>query len=270
MKPSKLILTIITLAAGLSGANAAQLFTNGNMETFNGSGVPNGWTSQSANIVTSESATNSPFTNAYADNGGSLSLIRAGSPNGAYQIFSTTTNYQTVTVNLDFMVTTLTSGDTPWGIQFDGGGATATPSSSIHYRVDRNGFFAINAGSGGSTPQGINNILQLEAGAWYNVQATFVVTANFDGTNAGAGYQFGSITKHGSGGATASWNNVATLNTTRGYSRLLVYDRSATVQTGSLLLDNVSVVNAIPEPSSALLLLGGGSLLAFRRRRASI
>jgi hypothetical protein len=61
---------------------------------------------------------------------------------------------------------------------------------------------------------------------------------------------------------------VATINTSLGYSRLLVRDRSGD-QSGGLLLDNVSVVNAIPEPSSALLVLGG-SLLAFRRRRASI
>ena len=264
MKPSKFILTIITLAAGLSGANAAQLFTNGNMETFNGSGVPNGWTSQGASIVTSESVTNSPFTNAYADNGGSLSLIRASIPNGAYQSFSTTTNYQTVTVNLDFMVPTLTPSQAAgtWGIQFDGAGANIlTASSSIHYRIDRNGNFSIANGAG------ITDIVALDAGSWYNIQATFITTAINNGSNNGAGYQFGSITK--SGGATTSWNNVATLNTSMGYSRLLVRDRASGVPSGGLLLDNVSVVNAIPEPSSALLVLGG-SLLAFRRRRASI
>ena len=57
---------------------------------------------------------------------------------------------------------------------------------------------------------------------------------------------------------------LATLNTTLGYSRLLVRDRTATV-TGNLFVDNVSVV---PEPSSVLLALGGvGSLLALRFRR---
>jgi hypothetical protein len=115
---------------------------------------------------------------------------------------------------------------------------------------------------------GITDIVALDAGSWYNIQATFITTAINDGSSNGAGYQFGSITKSGSGGATTSWNNVATINTSLGYSRLLVRDRSG-AQSGGLLLDNVSVVNAIPEPSSALLVLGG-SLLAFRRRRASI
>jgi hypothetical protein len=260
MKPSKLILTIATLAAGLSGANAAQLFTNGDMGTF-GSGVPTGWNMQGSGANPAQSSDNSPFTNAYADNNSSFTMTRSGTGGGGSQVFSTTTNYQSITVNFDFMVTTLTTGDTPWGIQFDGGGVGTIAASAVHYRIDRNGQFAINAGSGGSTLSGINNIMSLDAEAWYNVQATFQVTANFDGTNPGAGFQSGTITKFG--GSSASWNNVATLSTTRGYSRLLIYDRSATAQTGSLLVDNVSVV---PEPSSALLLLGG-SLLAFRRRR---
>jgi hypothetical protein len=260
MKPSKLILTIATLAAGLSGANAAQLFTNGDMGTF-GSGVPTGWFATGSNVTPSQSTTNSPFTNAYAPNTSSFNVIETGgSSDGFAQSFSSTTNYQTVTVNLDFMVPTLTPSQAAgsWGIQFDGSGADpVTASSSIHYRIDRNGNFSIANGAG------ITDIVALDAGAWYNIQATFIVTAINTGSNNGAGFQFGSITKFG--GATTSWNNVATINTTLGYSRLLVRDRSAT-QSGGLLIDNISVVNAIPEPSSALLLLGG-SLLAFRRRR---
>ena len=263
MKPSKLILTIIALAAGLSGANAAQLFTNGNMDTFN-SGVPTGgWFATGSNVTPSQESTNSPFLNAYANNSSSFKVIETGGNQDGYaQNFSTTTNYQTVTVNLDFMVPTLTPSQAAgsWGIQFDGGGASAIASSSIHYRIDRNGNFSIANGAG------ITDIVALDAGSWYNIQATFITTAINDGSSNGAGYQFGSITK--SGGATTSWNNVATLNTSLGYSRLLVRDRSG-AQSGGLLIDNVSVVNAIPEPSSALLVLGG-SLLAFRRRRASI
>jgi hypothetical protein len=264
MKPSKLIPTIIALAAGLSGANAAQLFTNGNMETFNGSGVPNGWYATGSNVTPSQESTNSPFVNAYANNSSSFKVIETGGNQDGYaQNFSTTTNYQTVTVNLDFMVPTLTPSQAAgtWGIQFDGAGANAgTAASSIHYRIDLNGNFSIANGAG------VTNIVALEAGSWYNIQATFITTAINDGSSNGAGYQFGSITK--SGGATTSWNNVATFNTSLGYSRLLVRDRSG-AQSGGLLIDNVSVVNAIPEPSSALLVLGG-SLLAFRRRRASI
>jgi len=59
---------------------------------------------------------------------------------------------------------------------------------------------------------------------------------------------------------------VATINTTLGYSRLLVRDRSGT-QSGGLLLDNVSVV---PEPSEyALMALGLGltTLVILRRRK---
>lgn len=255
----------LALGAGLSGASAAELFTNGDMATFVAQGAqgsaPTGW---AINASGTQSATNSPFTNAYANNSSSFQLDDIGDgTSGASQAFSTTMNYQTLTVNFDFMVPTLTPGLTAgaWGIQWDGAGVSGTPgSSSVHYRIDRNGNFSINAGPGGGS---IIDIVSLDAGAWYNVQATFVVTAINDGSNNGAGSQSGSITKFG--GATTSWNNVATLNTTLGYSRLLVRDRTTT-DTSSLLIDNVS---AIPEPGSALLVAGGlVALAAFRRRRA--
>jgi hypothetical protein len=271
MNRRSLLLTILSLtAAGITGAQAQSasenyFFQNGNMGSFSG-GVPTGWSMQGSGANPAQSSVNSPFSNAYADNSSSWTMTRSGTGGGGSQAFSTTTNYQNISVNFDFMVTTLTSGDTPWGIQFDGGGVGALAASAVHYRIDRNGQFAINAGSGGSTPSGINNILQLEAGAWYNVQANFVVTANFDGTNPGAGYQSGTITKQG-GELSASWGNVATLSTTRGYSRLLIYDRSATAQSGSLYIDNVAVV---PEPSEyALMALGLGltTLVILRRRK---
>jgi hypothetical protein len=272
MNRRSLLLTILSLtAAGITGAQAQTnssnlLFQNGNMGSFSG-GVPTGWSMQGTGANPAQSSVNSPFSNAYADNSSSWTMTRSGTGGGGSQAFSTTTNYQNISVNFDFMVTTLTTGDTPWGIQFDGAGAqSALAASAVHYRIDRNGQFAINAGSGGSTPSGINNILQLEAGAWYNVQANFVVTANFDGVTAGAGYQSGTITKQG-GSLSQSWNNVATLGTTLGYSRLLIYDRSGTAQSGSLYIDNVSVV---PEPSEyALMALGLGltTLVILRRRK---
>jgi hypothetical protein len=271
MNRRSLLLTILSLtAAGITGAQAQTnssnlLFQNGNMGSFGTNGVPTGWASSTDTIVTSQSANNSPFVNAYADNGSSLSLIRAGAPNGAYQSFSTTVNYTNLTVNFDFQVTTTNAGNNPWGIQFDGSGANSvTPSSSVHYRIDKDGYFSMTTGatSGGAT----TNIMKLDPGAWYNVQATFQVTAINDGSNNGAGFQSGTITKQG-GSLSQSWNNVATLNTTLGYSRLLIYDRSPSALSGSLLLDNVSVV---PEPSEyALMALGLGitTLVILRRRK---
>jgi hypothetical protein len=277
MNRRSLLLTILSLtAAGITGAQAQSasqnyFFQNGNMGSFSGN-TPTGWTSQTANTVTSQSANNSPFVNAYADNGSSLSLIRAGAPNGAYQSFSTTVNYTNLTVNFDFQVTTTNAGNNPWGIQFDGGGGVpGAPSaaSAVHYRVDKDGYFSMTTGatSGGAT----TNIMKLDPGAWYNVQANFQVTAINDGSANGAGFQSGTITRQSGFSSTeplsASWNNVATLNTTAGYSRLLVYDRSPSALSGSLLLDNVAIV---PEPSEyALMALGLGltTLVILRRRK---
>jgi hypothetical protein len=277
MNRRSLLLTILSLtAAGITGAQAQSasenyFFQNGNMETFS-DGVPTGWGASAVGVTASQNSTNSPFVNAYANNNSSFKITEtSGSSAGFFQIFSTTTNYQNISVNFDFMVPTLTPSqdDGVWGIQFDGDGVASRPitaSSSVAYRIDRNGQFAINAGSGGSTPTGINNILQLEAGAWYNVQATFQVTANntVGGAGNGSGFQNGTITKHG-GDLSASWGNVATLGTTQGYSRLIVRDRSA-AQSGGILIDNVSVV---PEPSEyALMALGLGltTLVILRRR----
>jgi hypothetical protein len=247
------------------------LFNNGNMGSFQAAGahgtIPTGWYHTGTNVTASQNSTNSPFVNAYGNNSSSFALQDNASSTdaGFAQDFSKTVNYTNISVNFDFMVPTLTPSQAAgaWGIQFDGSGADAvTGSSAVHYRIDRNGFFSINAGPGGGV---ITDILALEAGAWYNVQANFQVTAINTGANNGAGFQSGTITKQG-GSLSQSWNNVATLNTTLGYSRLLVRDRSST-QSGGLLLDNVSVV---PEPSEyALMALGLGltTLVILRRRK---
>ena len=212
---------------------------NGNMGSFTGD-LPSSWGVSGGTLTSDPSADNSPFTNKLADNGSSWIIDDSTDTTGAagfLQAFSNKTNYQSITVNFDFMVPTLTANQAvgAWGIQFDGDGVASRPqaaSSSVHYRIDRNGNFSINNSAG------ITDIVALEANSWYNVQATFQVTANnTSGTN-GAGYQSGKITKWG--GASTSWNNVALINTTQGFSRLLVRDRSAS-STGSLLLDNVSV-----------------------------
>jgi hypothetical protein len=273
MNRRSLLLTILSLtAAGITGAQAQTnssnlLFQNGNMGSFQAAGaqgtIPTGWYNTGPNVTASSNSINSPFSNAYANNGSSFGIIETGgSQDGFAQNFSTTTQYQNISVNFDFMVPTLspTPIDTPWGIQFDGGGvAGSIGSSSIAYRIDRNGKFTIAGGTGNT------EVLALEAGAWYNVQANFRVTSiNTTGSN-GAGFQSGTITKSGDASGT-SWTDVATLNTTLGYSRLLVRDRSGT-QSGGLLIDNVSVV---PEPSEyALMALGLGltTLVILRRRK---
>jgi hypothetical protein len=273
MNRRSLLLTILSLtAAGITGAQAQTnssnlLFQNGNMGSFGTNGMPTGWNySGLVNVTPSQSANNSPFVNAYANNGSSFGIIETGgTQDGFVQNFSTTVNYTNISVNFDFMVPTLTPSQAAgaWGIQFDGSGAnTVTASSSVHYRIDRNGQFSI------ANNAGITDILALEAGAWYNVQANFRVTAinTLNAVNGnGAGFQSGTITKQG-GSLSQSWNNVALLDTSLGYSRMLVRDRSNT-QSGGLLIDNVSVV---PEPSEyALMALGLGltTLVILRRRK---
>jgi hypothetical protein len=210
---------------------------NGNMGSFTDN-LPNWWARSGGALTSAPSTDNSPFTNKFADNGSSWIIDDSSDTSGTagfLQAFSNKTNYPSVEVNFDFKLTALTGGT--WGIQFDGAGASAIAASSVHYRIDAAGKFAINAGPGGV----ITDILALEAGKWYNVRATFTTTAintiNASSGN-GAGFQSGSITP--AGGSPVSWSNVPLLNTSLGFSRLLVRDRNATFA-GDLLLDNVSV-----------------------------
>jgi hypothetical protein len=209
---------------------------NGDMGSFTGN-LPSSWVVSGGALTSAESADNSPFTNKFANNSKSWIIDDSEDASGSagfLQAFSNKTNYPSVEVNFDFKLTALTGGT--WGIQFDGAGAElVTGSSSVHYRIDAAGQFAINAGPGGGT---ITNILVLEAGKWYNVRATFTTTAVNTGSNEGAGVQSGTITP--AGGSPVSWSNVPLLYTSLGFSRLLVRDRS-TSSTGELLLDNVSV-----------------------------
>ena len=210
---------------------------NGNMDSFP-SDLPSSWVVSQGTLTSAPSPDNSPFTNKFADNGISWLIDDSTDTSGTagfLQAFSNKTNYPSVEVNFDFKLTELTGGT--WGIHFDGAGASAIAASSVHYRIDASGQFAINAGPGGI----ITDILALEADKWYNVRATFTTTEinTIDASSGnGAGFQSGSITP--AGGSPVSWSNVPLLNTSLGFSRLLVRDRDAT-SGGDLLLDNVSV-----------------------------
>ena len=210
---------------------------NGDMGSFTGN-LPSSWVVSGGALTSAQSADNSPFTNKFADNGSSWIIDDSSDASGSagfWQVFSNKTNYPSVEVNFDFKLTALSGGT--WGIEFDGAGANpVTASSSVHYRIDASGQFAINAGPGTGA---ITNILALEAGKWYNVRATFTTTAVNTGSNNGAGVQSGTITPEG--GSPVSWSNVPLLNTSLGFSRLRVRDRDASFA-GDLLLDNVSVV----------------------------
>ena len=208
---------------------------NGDMGSFTGN-LPSSWVVSGGALTSASSTDNSPFTNKFATNSKSWIIDDSSDTSGSagfLQAFSNKTNYPSVEVNFDFKLTALTGGT--WGIQFDGAGASAIAASSVHYRIDAAGQFAINAGPAGGV---ITNILALEAGKWYNVRATFTTTALNTGSNEGAGVQSGTITP--AGGSPVSWSNVPLLNTSLGFSRLLVRDRDATFA-GDLLLDNVSV-----------------------------
>jgi hypothetical protein len=215
---------------------------NGDMGSFTGN-LPSSWVVSGGALTSAQSTDNSPFTNKFAANGSSWIIDDSTDTSGSagfLQAFSNKTNYPSVEVNFDFKLTALTGGT--WGIQFDGAGAElVTGSSSVHYRIDAGGQFAINAGPGGGT---ITNILALQANKWYNVRATFTTTAVNTGSSNGAGVQSGTITPEG--GSPVSWSNVPLLNTSLGFSRLLVRDRNATFA-GDLLLDNVSVALPIIE-----------------------
>ena len=228
-------------AVNLSNTDAALTWripsvANGDMGSFVAN-LPSSWTVSVGALASAQSTTNSPFLNTFTNNNSSWSIddsTDASGTAGFYQTFSTDFNYGSLAVNFDFMVAQLTGGT--WGIQFDGAGANlVTGSSSVHYRIDASGQFAINAGPGGGV---ITNILALEAGKWYNVRAVFSTTAVNDGSSNGAGFQSGTITP--AGGAPVSWTNVPLLNTSLGFSRVLVLDRDSG-SAGDLLLDNIAV-----------------------------
>ena len=210
---------------------------NGDMGSFVAN-LPSSWTVSGGALASAQSTINSPFLNKFTNNNSSWLIddsTDASGTAGFYQAFSTDINYGSAAVNFDFMVTQLTGGT--WGIQFDGAGANlVTGSSSVHYRIDASGQFAINAGPGGGV---ITNILALEAGKWYNVRAVFSTTVINDGSDNGAGFQSGTITPEG--GSPVSWSNVPLLNTSLGFSRVLVRDRN-NASAGDLLLDNIAVM----------------------------
>ena len=275
MNRRSLLLTILSLtAAGITGAQAQSAFTNefitnGNMGSFTGT-LPTSWANNGAQ-TSYQTNNNSPFTNSYANNSSAVSLVRNGNVSGMMQSFSLTTNYQKLYVNFDFMVTSTNTGNNPWGFQFDGGGASGASSSSVHFRIDQGGYFGMTTGatSGGST----TNVMKLDPGAWYNVQAYFEVTAINNGSNNGSGFQNGTITRQSDFSSTnplsASWNNVALINQTLGYSRVNIYDRAPAGNASTLVVDNVSV-SVVPEPSEyALMALGLGltTLVILRRRK---
>jgi hypothetical protein len=210
---------------------------NGNMGTFTGN-LPASWSVSGGALASAQSADNSSFTNQFANNASSWLIddsTDASGSAGFFQAFSTDLNYGSLAVNFDFKVTQLTGG--VWGIQFDGAGANSSlAASSVHYRIDAAGQFAINAGPTGGGA--ITNILALEPGKWYNVRAVFSTTAVNTGATNGAGVQSGTITP--AGGTPVSWTNVPLLGTSLGFSRVLVRDRD-TNQAGDILLDNMAV-----------------------------
>jgi hypothetical protein len=216
--------------------------TNGNFETFS-AGVPIGWIATEAGLTSSLSAANSPFTNVFANNSKCWRIVDASSTGtaGFYQNFSTTQQYLNIAVEFDFAI----SGNSgTWGVQFDGAGAqlTGPVNSSAHFRINSpSGKFSIY--------NGVTNLVQeiatITPNTWYRVKAVLCTTDI--NTNAvepfnGGGYQYGSITEFG--GSTTTWNNVGLIDSSIGYSRILVRDR-VTATNSDLFLDNFRISPAV-------------------------
>lgn len=246
------ILSSVCVATSLVAPKAnASLITNGDFGSFSGA-IPDGWTQTEAGLTSSQSLTNSPFTNVLPNNGSSWSVIDDATvgTDGFYQFFSLTT-LSRIEINYDFSVATLTNN--PWGVQFDN-----NANSAVHFRIDTaegsvSNQFAINGGAG------VVNVLTLQANTWYNVQAVL---------NDTAGTIVGTITPFGGSSVAFSTSMLATH---AGFTRILLRDRT-TLQSGNLLLDNVAVV---PEPGTvALFGLSALGLLALharhRQRQAKI
>jgi MYXO-CTERM domain-containing protein len=259
----KFLATAGVLGLLVGGVQAQERIVNGDMGLFGGApqnqaGVPDGWTASDAitpRFTPSSSATNSPFTNVYADN--SLSWLleaddatkgdegyhQQGSP-----IFASPV--PVANVNFDFNLASITTNT--WGVQFNNTGAPPSVVSLMQFRID-DSFNAAPWTGAGNTPSA--DIIALTAGVWYNVSATL--------DPAGGTYS-GTITPFGSSGTPFS----GAISTTaidpagRYISGVLIRDRSVGASS-DMRIDNVSVT---PEPASLSLLALGGLALARRRK----
>lgn len=274
MRKSALILCAAGLLAASSMAQAD--IPNGDFGSFTMgtsgppdtslSNIPNGgWIPTTANgTLSSQSTSNSTFTNKYANNNSSW-LMQDATTGGyntdpsAYQ--AGWGNYDNLggsfansNINFDFKVGSLITGAT-WGVQLNnglvlpGGG----PSLTVIYFQISDKFQVRGAGASAH-----DVIASLTANTWYNVQAT---------VDAVGGTYSGTITPDGGSAVPFSFSDLTMgVNGDKYISSVQVRDRAANgVVNADLYIDNLSIT-AVPEPASLSLLALGGLFLGRRRK----
>lgn len=250
---------VVLVVLGLiTSASAQSLFSNGTFESDTVGNAPSAWTldpgeeaGTGAGIQVSMART-SPFTNLNATSTKSLVWIDGSEFNGrpyAETYLGSVAN-GVYTFNMDFFI------DNNVPLQTESGNFVTYLGGS-----DAAFFFEVNFGGAARvSANGAQDLLTVQQGVWYNVQATVDFTGQVSS---------GTISNF-AGDQTASWSGLAFFSHPGDERAFTITDYGSAAQSPSVYFDNLSLsASAVPEPSTYAAWLGAVALIggiAWRRR----
>lgn len=248
--PSLALLIAAVFGVGGSRVAAAELFVNGDLESFSG-GIPTGWTYVRGDGPASLfSSVHSPFQNVYAGSTSSVLLTDGNTDDGPPSFRqSVTPTAGVVHFSVDFALGSMT------GIGWELEVASSSAFNVSNIRIDSSGQLALLDGSPGSLTFG------LTSGTWYQLAMDL---------DYNTGRYSGYLQAYGQ--AAVTFNNrsffvIPGMGWSPNFGRLLIYDALGYPGGVSppLYLDNVSA-RPVPEPGM-LSLISVAILSAMKCRR---